>query len=226
MGHRSGPRYLGWHEQPSIMPATALRELVLHHVDSGAIATEIQDSPEPLSAYVLERRVIDLLAALPLVAGVSDKPKTVLDRLNQAWRSSGSLPGLQAFSVFHDGAFLPSEVPKPIPWETREDVARIERVVLDPNSANPRERLKRLREMIVDELDRDYRRAARCHRRIFTNPRILCASAPSGFSGAEQCLINGKEYSRIGCAQRALSFTAPSGTFHAQVCEVCSFWKT
>ena len=173
-----------------LLPETLLRDLVGRHVEAGVFVTELEDLPEPLSVHVCERQVIDLLAALPLVPGVADDPKTVLDRLDRAYRSAGPGLGLRRVSIFTDHGLLPTEVPKVISWTTCEDLSRIEAVVLDPQLTNPRERLRRLREIMVDQLERESRNAACFRPRVRASPRVLYASAPSGFSGAEQCLVN------------------------------------
>jgi glycosyltransferase involved in cell wall biosynthesis len=194
-----------------------LRALVDRHVETGAWVTELEGLPAPLSAHICDRPMIDLLSAMPVIPGVADDPKAVLDRLYRAL-SGNAAPGFRVarLSIFTDCGLTPTEVPKHIPWSAGENLRDIEAAVLDPHLTKPGERLRKLRQIIVERLESGYCTSRRTATRSSESPTILYASAPSGYSGAEQCLIN-TITSLQGCVKGIHALVGREGVFTSRL---------
>lgn len=175
---------------PGMFPGTFLDSLVQEHNRSGALVTTLDGLPEPISAHVCARSILELLASVPADPAVADDPASVIERIGRAFSVNPRVV-IGHLAATGCSSLEPADLPSRIPWLSRPDVQRLARAIEDPSSASPSARLRRLRELLTEEDHAQHRTARRKgRRRKRSRTRILYASAPSAYSGAEQCLLN------------------------------------
>ena len=174
-----------------LFPRTLLSDLSARHRQTGCGATALSGLPEPMKACVCEKDVIDLLASLPLAPEFSKNLIPALELLDQTLRRE-SQGGSGILTYLSSSTDHPRSVPLLyIPWTTRRDLRRLEDVLDDEHLGTPPERLAKLRQALVDEEENAHHKRAHPNSpQTSAKARVLFASAPSGYSGAEASLID------------------------------------
>jgi glycosyltransferase involved in cell wall biosynthesis len=172
-----------------LLPPVLVDQLVDKHVATAADLTFGAGLPLPLYAQVYERHALELVAEMSRRASVPDEPNAIVEGLFEICKQ---LPAeqrgisIQRVQLIDDQSRL-SAGPGYIPWQHPDEVRRIDEVL---SRSSYEERMCELREQIVVASESAYRR--RRWRRLSTSRplRILFASNPSAYSGAEECLVN------------------------------------
>lgn len=175
-----------------LIPLEFLRELLAEHAAGRSSATVATELPAPLYAVVCEQGALEGLAELPPGVPTPEDPGQVLGIVTAAGRELDEAAVTVRTISFRercraDGA----RVPRYIPWTSPEDLRLLERVLDEPETPDPLGRLARLRTLLIERLEAEHRIPAAAVRRIprSRSARVLYASNPSAYSGAEQCLV-------------------------------------
>jgi glycosyltransferase involved in cell wall biosynthesis len=175
-----------------LTPATLVGGLIRAYADSNNDVTIVADLPPPLYAAAFGPRVLEMLHVLPRQLLLRDEVSLIVDTLESAIGNDTSHGGIQVqrlpFASFFDTAL--AGLPSFIPWTYNGDVTRIERALGESAPNGPAAALARLRELLIDSLDVAHRPRPPARRRATGVSRVLFASNPSAYSGAEQSLAN------------------------------------
>jgi glycosyltransferase involved in cell wall biosynthesis len=196
-----------------LFPPDCLAGLVGAHAAAKATISVATGLPAPLYAHVYERSAIELLAQIAETQLLPDDLPAVVQGVSAAF---DRLPADQRdihvlrFPVLHGNHA--GTVPGFIPWQQPMDIATLADVVA---STPISERLTVLRQRIISSIEAAHRPRTRYRRSSVGLPRVLFASNPSAFSGAEECLINSVR--ALGNCVDAWAVVALEGVFTARL---------
>lgn len=173
---------------PAALPGDAARV----HRTSLADVTIVVDLPHPLSVAVLGRQFLDLLQELPPQVRLGDDIGVLVETLAGTVGQEPSHGGIavQRLPLMASFAYPPALMPSYIPWTYRGDVQRLEMVLGEGLASDAAAALVRLRKVITNDLDNAHRARPATSRAGGEFRRILFASNPSAYSGAEESLVN------------------------------------
>lgn len=170
-----------------LMPFSVVGQVLWHHQQRGGGATVLGGLPPPLALAVLTSGALDVLRTLP--PSVGDDLTVILATLERMLAQNGQSVGFRIERVLLP-ELTSGDVPRFIPWMYAGDVARIERAVTEIKTSDDTAPLRNLKELTISALNDSHKPLIRKrprHRRI---QRILFASNPSAYTGAEEALIN------------------------------------
>jgi glycosyltransferase involved in cell wall biosynthesis len=183
-----------------LVPVAFLEALVAEHASGRCDATIATGLPAPLYAVVCEQSILDLFSSIPPASPVLQDPAQVLELVVAAGKpASGAELVIRRKSFAHVPHAEVSRLPRLIPWSTPGDLQLLEQVLRAPQTSHPLGRLALLRELLLERLEVVHRSQARRVRRQGRSkpPRVLYASNPSAYSGAEQSLVRSVRALRV-----------------------------
>lgn len=174
-----------------LAPWNLTEQVIQLHRQTGADVTLVTGMPSPLSAVMLDRRFLDLLQELPAGIWLEEEPARIAEMIE---RSMGEPPPREGLHVtrlpFSTATGLSAgDFPSYIPWTYQGDIERLETVLQQHPEGDARAMLPELRRVIIEDLERAHRRRYRTGRKTGLK-RVLFASNPSAYTGAEACLVN------------------------------------
>lgn len=169
-----------------LLPETLVADQICRREHSGADVMAASGLPSPLMCTVCSRRAMEVIAALPDNVMIPESPQVLFERIVDA---AATDLRIETCTVLQNYGLTEAELPKHIPWVAPQDVERLKKLseVTAPHS---RERLVTLRKWIIEVLEKAHRGTEARRVQPSGRLRILYASAPSAYSGGEECLVN------------------------------------
>lgn len=174
-----------------LFPPDLVWNTYLKHLDHHTDATVLLDLPAPLSATIIAANHLDLIREL--ITGLQpkeDMTKVILDLASAFDRSaSPAKMKVQKLSFARQVNSNYRMLPHYIPWTYQGDISRIE--MAESDAPNEIQSLHKLRDLIVADLQADHRPLVVSPQRFSDElpKRVLYASNPSAYSGAEEALV-------------------------------------